>query len=240
MLAHEDEDVVAGVDDLLHLEGVLVKGAKPAMKEPPGIVSAASHRSVRNLERRIELNRTIEDRVEGFRVAGSLLERVPQNLDVLLRYRLPLEPGGSKGLLAIDVELDARDLAVAHPVRVRRPSVYLSAARSPVSVVAGDDEDPIAQIACLLHVEVIVALEGAEPASEPLSDRDTSLEGPGLGILSRNDELDVIGVAALARWARLVSNQRPLACEAVSPQARMGVVRRLDVRGCAAMCADVR
>jgi len=34
-------------------------------------------------------------------------------------------------------------------------------------------------------------------------------------------------------WARLVSNQRPLACEAVAPQARIGVIQRLW------MCADV-
>ena len=39
------------------------------------------------------------------------------------------------------------------------------------------------------------------------------------------------------QWARLVSNQRPLACEAVVPQARMSVVLRI---GYAWMCVDVR
>jgi len=35
----------------------------------------------------------------------------------------------------------------------------------------------------------------------------------------------------------LVSNQRPLACEAMVPQARMGVLR---APGCARICVDVR
>src|SRR6185295_1854249 len=46
------------------------------------------------------------------------------------------------------------------------------------------------------------------------------------------------------KWARLVSNQRPLACEAVAPQARMGVVGHIwmcaDARGYARMCALTR
>ncbi len=41
----------------------------------------------------------------------------------------------------------------------------------------------------------------------------------------------------VSKWARLVSNQRPLACEAMAPQARMGVARR---DGCAWMYVDVR
>ena len=42
--------------------------------------------------------------------------------------------------------------------------------------------------------------------------------------------------APIGKWARLVSNQRPLACEAVVPQARTGVLLR---SGCASMRADV-
>ena len=49
------------------------------------------------------------------------------------------------------------------------------------------------------------------------------------------------GLQALCGWARLVSNQRPLACEAVVLQALMGVVPRTwmcaDVRRYARMCA---
>jgi hypothetical protein len=63
-----------------------------------------------------------------------------------------------------------------------------------------------------------------------------------VGAVGRVRNLDAVAatchLAECDRWARLVSNLRPLACEAVVPQARMGVNRPVDACRCAGMYAD--
>src|SRR5439155_2123667 len=121
---------------------MLGPGVEPSASDPQGAVEAVKDR-VDLLEWR-PFDLGMRERNEGVSVVLEGPNPSADNLDVLLRHRLPRQPGCFEGFAVIEIRSDPRDLAVAKIEYLAHRRIDQSAAARSASLDPAENKNLLA------------------------------------------------------------------------------------------------